>query len=115
MSDLLNTAHSLVETRVWPQHQAILTLVHQRLTENRCTEFNWLDLGCGKGQVLAQLQHNISSEAHRGKIHYSGYDIDPHSTKIAETHASTLALKSAEFHNGHLRNFNTTITQTALI
>src|SRR4051812_2549168 len=61
------------ELRLLSQHQAIVTIVQQRLDDPALKNFLWLDIGCGPGQVLSQLEHNIGAKG-RTKVKYFGFD-----------------------------------------
>jgi len=69
------------------QHQAILTLIQKEVGNPEISTYRWLDLGCGKGQLITNLESNFSTET-RAKIIYSAYDVkDDYVTgtvKIAE-------------------------------
>ena len=62
--------------KVFAQHQAAITLLGQLLVDPAVSQVDWLDLGCGKGQILAQLEHNIPEKEVRAKIGYCGYDLE---------------------------------------
>lgn len=58
-----------------PQHQAAITLLSSLLQNTQVDKFYWLDLACGKGQIISQLNENLTIE-NRKKIIYHGYDIN---------------------------------------
>lgn len=90
--------------RILPQHQAALTLLNTRLQDPDVTEFSWLDLACGRGQIIAQLLENLTP-GNRKKLTYVGFDINVDHTRSAEQLASKLALRKYEFHQGDLSRF----------
>ena len=45
--------------KVLPQHHTAITLLGQLLAAPAAEHIAWLDLACGKGQILAQLDENI--------------------------------------------------------
>ncbi len=105
MSKIADSDSILDIRRILPQHQAALTLLNGKLQNPSLTRLDWLDLACGKGQIISQLNENLSIE-HRGRLHYIGYDINPMDTKTAERIADGLQLASYNFQHGDLANFN---------
>lgn len=81
-------------SRVLPQHQAALTLVAGRLSDPATTTLSWLDLACGRGQIISSLEITLSERA-RGKIEFTGIDIDNEYTKQVDRAAAKLKLRSA--------------------
>jgi hypothetical protein len=47
--------------RILPQHQSALTLLNSKLQNPAVQSFRWLDLACGKGQIISQLEENLSA------------------------------------------------------
>lgn len=90
--------------RILSQHQAALTLLNNRLQNPDVSEVFWLDVACGKGQIIAQLKDNLS-DSHRSKVSYLGYDIKDDFIRTAQKLANDLGLKRAEFLHGDLSNF----------
>ncbi|WHY72651.1 hypothetical protein [Fictibacillus enclensis] len=41
----------LDKTRIFPQHQSILSIIQMKLADPNVSSFKWLDIGCGKGQI----------------------------------------------------------------
>jgi ubiquinone/menaquinone biosynthesis C-methylase UbiE len=41
------------------QHQAALTLLQRLLADPGVSQLNWLDLACGKGQIITHLDENL--------------------------------------------------------
>ncbi len=76
MSSIGDSSAELNIRRVMSQHQAAITVLQFLLVNPAIQEFSWLDLACGKGQIISQLEENIPDETLRGKIVYLGYDID---------------------------------------
>ena len=89
---------------ILPQHQAAVTQLNARLQNPNVEDFQWLDLACGKGQIISQLEENLSP-VNRKKLSYTGYDINEEHTRIAERIADQLALKDYTFLHGDLSNF----------
>lgn len=61
-------------TSTFPQHQALLTLIKDRIENPNKNIFQWLDLACGRGQILANLSQEFSENCCK-KIEYFGIDI----------------------------------------
>lgn len=91
--------------RILPQHQSALTLLNGKLQNPAVKSFRWLDLACGKGQIIAQLSENLSAKQ-RKKLSYVGYDINVEHTRTAERMADSLALAAYEFLHGDMSSFN---------
>jgi SAM-dependent methyltransferase len=91
--------------RILPQHQAALTLLQGRLSVPGVPRLSWLDLACGRGQILASLDRNLSSEA-RAKIEYWGYDIEQSFARETRRTAEHLGFAGLETRVGDLFNFN---------
>lgn len=87
-----------------PQHQAALTLLQGILSDPACTRLRWLDLACGKGQIVAHLDRNLGAYA-RSKIELVGYDIENSYSKQAKRLAESKGLASCCFEVGALGNF----------
>lgn len=60
--------------RVLPQHQAVLTLIKDRVENPEMSKFSWLDLACGRGQIIANCNFIFSEECCQ-KIEYLGIDV----------------------------------------
>ena len=73
--------------RVFAQHQAILTVVHGILDGFNEPVYRWLDLACGKGQIIAHLDKHLEAPA-RSKIAYHALDASNEFLKILEGKAA---------------------------
>lgn len=74
MPSIADSAADLSSDRVWPQHQAVLTLIKDRVEDPAKTSFKWLDLACGRGQILSNIGRVLTSEM-CSKIEYRGFDV----------------------------------------
>jgi SAM-dependent methyltransferase len=94
-----------IEGRVLVQHQAALTLLQRHLSAPNTERLAWLDLACGRGQILSGLRENLSDEA-RGKIDFSAYDVKQE--YLLETHktASSLGFSAVRGCVGDLADFD---------
>ena len=84
--ETIAASSSVLEARLFGQHQAVLTILQGILDDPNLGEYHWLDLACGKGQIISQAEKNLSVTA-RAKILYFGYDVDNESLKVAEKKA----------------------------
>ena len=96
--------------RMLVQHQAALTLLQGMLANPAQGELQWLDVACGRGQIIAHLK-DVLSDNHRQKIHYFGYDIDNAHSRIAKQTAEGLSLGAVNFEIGNLSRFHETVPQ----
>jgi hypothetical protein len=90
--------------RLLVQHQAALTLLQGMLSDPNCHEISWLDLGCGRGQIISHLEKNLSA-TERSKIKLVGYDIENTYSIQAKGIAKSLELSSYSFEIGTLSRF----------
>lgn len=90
--------------KILPQHQSALTLLNSKLQNPTVDCFLWLDLACGKGQIISQLDVNLSVNQ-RKKLSYIGYDINVEHTRAAEKLADNLELLDFEFLHGDISSF----------
>lgn len=91
--------------RMLPQHQAAITLLSSLLQNPQVDKFYWLDLACGKGQIISQLNENLTIE-NRKKIIYHGYDINVDYLKELNKriHLSPPAFKETVCYNDYKEN-----------
>ena len=91
--------------RLFVQHQAALTLLQGALADPDLQEYRWLDLACGKGQIIVHLEANIPPQA-RAKILYHGFDVDNQYARFAEQTAESSGLKGSNVAIGNLAEFS---------
>lgn len=91
--------------RLLPQHQAALTLLQDRLSAPGTPRLCWLDLACGRGQIIVSLDDNLSSEA-RAKIEYWAFDVNQDFTLETRKTAEHLGFASLETRVGDLSDFD---------
>jgi SAM-dependent methyltransferase len=91
--------------KMLPQHHTAITLLGQLLATPGVHHIAWLDLACGKGQILAQLDENISEPELRARISYFGYDIDNENSRVAERIATGLKFHAVEVKTGEMADF----------
>lgn len=103
--DSLADSDAILDTeRLLAQHQAALTLLQGMLSDPLRLELSWLDLACGKGQIIAHLSENLSP-SERKKISLLGYDIENSHSKRAKKIAESMELSSFAFEVGTLGRF----------
>ncbi|MGL1892179.1 MAG: class I SAM-dependent methyltransferase [Spirochaetaceae bacterium] len=98
----------LDKERQFPQHQAILTLIQDTLQDPRITTYNWLDLACGKGQIISNLDNNIDP-IYTKKISYSGYDVRDDYLQLVRKKIESLELHKSDIITGELKNFHSVL------
>jgi hypothetical protein len=91
--------------RLLPQHQAALTLLQARLSVPRVPRLSWLDLACGRGQIIVSLDTNLSSEA-RSKIDFWAYDLDQDYARETRKAAERCGFASLQVTVGELSDFD---------
>lgn len=96
--------------RLLPQHQAALTLLQSRLSTPSVSRLAWLDLACGRGQIIASLDTNLSPEA-RAKIAFWAYDLDQRYARETKKAADRLGLLSLQVTVGELSEFDRILPQ----
>ena len=69
------------------QHQTVVTDIQTVLMDPEVSNFKWLDLCCGKGQILANLDSHIEKSQCK-KIHFFAYDSNESSIGVTKEIAS---------------------------
>jgi len=95
-----------------PQHQSALTLLQGRLAAPNAVTLGWLDLACGRGQILEGLADSLSDQQ-RAKVRYTAYDVDQNYARETRHSASALGLAGIDVHVGDLADFHTVIPGSA--
>jgi len=91
--------------RILSQHQAALALLQGRLSAPGVSRLSWLDLACGRGQIIVSLDRNLSKQA-REKIEYWAYDLDQDFARETRKTAEHLGFASLETRIGDLSDFD---------
>lgn len=93
------------EARQFAQHQAALTVLQGLVSAPGVSRLRWLDLACGRGQILSGLGESLSGDA-RAKIEFVAYDIKH--DYLLETRKTASALGFADVADGvgELANFD---------
>ena len=105
MSIIGDSSAVLEFARMLPQHQAAITLLSSLLQNPQVDKFYWLDLACGKGQIISQLNENLTIE-NRKKIIYHGYDINVDYLKIVKQITDKMEFMGSDLHIGDLSLFD---------
>lgn len=105
MSIIGDSSAVLEVERMLPQHQSAITLLSSLLQNPQVDKFYWLDLACGKGQIISQLNENLTIE-NRKKIIYHGYDINVDYIKIVEQITDKMGFMGSDLHIGDLSSFD---------
>jgi ubiquinone/menaquinone biosynthesis C-methylase UbiE len=94
-----------IDGRQLAQHQAALTVLQRLLSAPGIRRLTWLDLACGRGQILGGLRNSLSDDA-RAKIEFFAYDVKH--DYLLETHktASALGFASVSGNVGDLSHFD---------
>lgn len=98
--------------RLLPQHQVALTILQARLSDPTVKRLSWLDLACGRGQIVLSLDNNLSPEARR-KIAFWAYDLDEHYAKETQRIAESLGFASLQMKVGNLSDFDRILPSSA--
>jgi len=96
---------AVLQTAVLSQHQTALTLLGNLVSGPDHVKVGWLDLACGKGQIIAQLEQNIPEPGHRAKIDYYAYDIDNGHARTTQKLAAALQFGQVVVNTGEINNF----------
>lgn len=103
MPGVLSDSHAVRQDRVLTQHQVALGLIRAIIQDPRVEEVFWLDLCCGRGQILHNVENVIPIER-RNKIKYVGVDASLDYAREAENRARSL-FGSAKVEIIELQNF----------
>ena len=105
LSYIADSSAVKIDERILPQHQSAITILTTMLQNPNQNEIRWLDLACGKGQIILHISENISYKSIREKITYVGFDINYEYTRLARRELVNKGLKFYEFHHGDLVDF----------
>jgi SAM-dependent methyltransferase len=94
-----------IDGRQLAQHQAALTVLQRLLSAPGTEHIAWLDLACGRGQILTALRDNLSDDA-RGRLRFFAYDVRQEYLRESRKTASELGLASEDGDVGDLSKFD---------
>lgn len=92
-----------IRERLLPQHQAALTLIKSELECPAKESFNWLDLGCGRGQIILHAEQFLGRSL-SGKINFVGVDVNQDYVRETEQIAKSV-FPNCDFIICSLENF----------
>lgn len=104
MASIADSSAVLID-KILPQHQTAITLLGGLLSAPSLAELKWLDLACGKGQIIAQIEENFAEPELRAKIGYYAYDIENQHTRITEKLANGLNFRDVSVKVGEMEHF----------
>lgn len=104
MTSLADSTAFRDDERLLPQHQAVLTLLQGWLSDPTRDRLRWLDLACGRGQILTGVRSGLSPGA-RSKIDYVAYDMRQDYAKDTDQLAASIGLRSHGHAVGYLADF----------
>jgi ubiquinone/menaquinone biosynthesis C-methylase UbiE len=94
-----------IDGRQLAQHQAALTVMQRLLSAPGIRRLTWLDLACGRGQILSGLRNSLSPDA-RAKIEFFAYDVKHDYLLETRRTASALGFASVSGDVGDLSHFD---------
>ena len=103
-----SSANAIEKERNLAHHQALLTLVQGKLSDPDVGDVLWLDICCGKGQVLKFISQNLSSEI-RKKVKYIGFDGNEEYLKSARHNAQGADLRGFDSLLGDVEKLGVTL------
>jgi SAM-dependent methyltransferase len=105
-NSIADSSAVLIPGKVLAQHHTAITLLAEMLAARAANQsVGWLDLACGRGQIIAHLEDTIPDGELRAKVRYLGYDIDSDYTRETERKAASLKLGAANVVVGQLDHF----------
>jgi ubiquinone/menaquinone biosynthesis C-methylase UbiE len=109
MSSISDCSAVLEKKRLLPQHQAALTLIQEQVVKPNISNFSWLDLCCGKGQIIINLEDNFAENL-RQKIEYHIQDINEDYLKVTQKNAEELKFKKVESYTTDIYKFSSVVS-----
>lgn len=106
---LADSSAILDTSRVLPQHQAAVTLLQSRLSPPG-SEQTWLDLACGRGQLVQVLENGLTPDS-RSRLSFVGLEADQRHGREAVKLAEQLGLAKAEMRIGDLKDLPNLVSQ----
>lgn len=96
--------------RVLPQHQAAATLLQARMAAPGSGTVRWLDLACGRGQLVQTLEQALA-DGNRGRLAYLGLDADQTFAREAVKTAEQIGFGSAAMRIGSLGDLRSLVPE----
>jgi hypothetical protein len=105
----IHDSHAVkVDGRQLAQHQAAISVLQRLLSPPAIQRFAWLDLACGRGQIIQALRQNLSDDA-RSKIDFFAFDVKHDYVLETQKAADDLGFASSAGDVGDLLNFSRVI------
>ncbi|MFZ1528252.1 MAG: class I SAM-dependent methyltransferase [Ferruginibacter sp.] len=95
MASISDSNAVLEKKRLLSQHHAVLTLIHGQVVKPTVTRYKWLDLCCGQGQIIVNLEDNFNVTL-REKIEYHIQDINEEYLRVTQKKAESLSLNKVQ-------------------
>lgn len=103
MPSIAASSAVMIRDKVLPQHQVALSIIKDRLESPSVGSFRWLDLCCGRGQVLVHAAQVIGTNT-AAKVEYIGIDVDQRYARETEERARRL-FPSVKMQICHIHEF----------
>jgi hypothetical protein len=110
MPPIADSSAVLDKRRLLPQHQVALTLIHTKVSKPHITSFRWLDLCCGKGQIIVNLEDTFPENI-RKKIEYHFHDGNSKYLITAQKKAEDLKFKQVQVYHSEIEKMSAIIPQ----
>lgn len=104
MASISDSNAVLEKKRLLSQHHAVLTLIHGQVVKPTVSRYKWLDLCCGQGQIIVNLEDNFNMTL-RGKIEYHIHDINEEYLRVTQKKAESLSLYKVEIFTSDIYSF----------
>lgn len=111
MNNSIADSNSIRIDSILVPHANAISLITYMLNGNQTSNLKWLDLACGKGQLLNQLGDNLNNKA-RSRIELHLVDLNNESLRCACEIANRLNLASLHQHVNDLKEFCQTKIRT---
>ena len=105
MNILADSSSVCLTRKVLTQHHAAITLLLQKLKSPDVIHFEWIDVACGQGQILTNLEGVLGPDL-RKKITFHAYDVDKDSLAIAIEMANKLEFGEVKDKIGQIEDFH---------
>lgn len=113
MLPIADSSAVLDKRKLLPQHQVALTHIHTQASKPNVHSFRWLDLCCGKGQIIVNLEDNFPEEI-RHKIEFHIQDINTEFLKVAQRKAEELKFNKVEIYPSKIEHIDKVLPKELL-
>lgn len=106
MNSIADSSAVSLPQKMLTQHHTAIAFLSRTLPDHPKTDgFDWLDLACGRGQIVNNLEETITDAEMRARIRYWGYDISNDHMRDAEKVAKTMGFGAITTIIGSLSDF----------